>query len=295
MDKKKLYTLLLVGPNGRPWKVRIPVIAVYAFLAVVLLGAVGLTALAKSYARMLLKVSNYNYLRADRETLKTNYRSLETTVRHTDTQLSSLESLASEVAVSYGFGRSGQLHAEPVSLATITQRGENSDTSYNASLYAFNRIEQAASAPSRNSLLSGILNSSGGLPADIPGIWPVQGKVTAGFGERIDPFSGADAFHPGVDIAAPSGTPVRATADGIILEAGRDEAGYGNEVLIDHGYGLATRYGHLRRIFVVEGQQVKQGQIIGSVGMTGRATGPHLHYEVLVHQTPVNPSKFLRG
>lgn len=295
MNKRKLYTILLVGPNGRPWKVRIPGVAVYGFLALILLGAVGLTALAKSYARMLLKVSNYNYLRADRETLKTNYRSLENTVQRTDTQLSSLESLASEVAVSYGFSRTQQFRVEPISLAIMREGSGETDASYNASLYAFNRIEQAAASPARGLLPSGQFSKFDGLPADIPGIWPVEGEVTAGFGERIDPFSGTEAFHPGVDIAAPSGTPVRATADGIVLEAGREEAGYGNEVLIDHGYGIATRYGHLRRIFVVEGQQVKQGQIIGSVGMTGRATGPHLHYEVLVHHTPVNPSKFLRG
>ncbi|MGH9448918.1 MAG: M23 family metallopeptidase [Terriglobia bacterium] len=269
--------------------------AIYGLLALILLGVVGLTALTKSYARMLLKVSNYNYLRADRETLKTNYRALETTVRRTDTQLSSLESLASEVAVSYGFSGARKVRTEPVSLALMAEAGESPDASYNASLYAFNRIEQAAAVPTRNSLLSGLLKNAGALPPDIPGIWPVEGEVTAGFGERVDPFSGMEAFHPGIDIAAPSGTPVRATADGIVLEAGREEAGYGNEVLIDHGYGIATRYGHLHRIFVVDGQQVRQGQIIGSVGMTGRATGPHLHYEVLVHQTPVNPAKFLRG
>jgi len=73
------------------------------------------------------------------------------------------------------------------------------------------------------------------------------------------------------------------------------EAGYGNEVLVDHGDGITTKYGHLRRIDVVAGQEVKKGQIIGAVGMTGKSTGPHLHYEVRVHQTPVNPAKYLRG
>ncbi len=149
--------------------------------------------------------------------------------------------------------------------------------------------------PSRNPSLLGLLSSPAVNPGEIPSIWPVEGEVTAGFGERMDPFSGEGAFHPGMDIAAPSGTPVRAAADGIVLHAGPGEAGYGNEILIDHGSGMATKYGHLRRIFVIEGQEVRKGQIIGSVGMTGRATGPHLHYEVLVHETPVNPAKFLRG
>ncbi|MGH9354216.1 MAG: M23 family metallopeptidase [Terriglobia bacterium] len=293
MEKRKLYTLLLLGPHGRPWKVQIPKYAVYLLLAFMIVGAVGITALANSYARMLLKVSNYNNVRADRENLKANYKILEKVVKHTSTQLNSLESLASEVAVTYGFGRTQQLEASPLTLAAETS--PNADANYNASLYAFNRIEQAAANPSRSPLFPSLLTASDGRLADIPGIWPVEGEITAGFGERVDPFSGEEAFHPGVDIAAPSGTPVHAAADGIVIEAGREDAGYGNEIVIDHGFGIATRYGHLRRIFVVEGQEVRQGQVIGAVGMTGRATGPHLHYEVLVHETPVNPSKYLRG
>ncbi|MDE3179637.1 MAG: M23 family metallopeptidase [Acidobacteriota bacterium] len=290
MERKRIYTLLLVGPNGRPWKVCIPVIAVYGLVVLIILGAVGLTVLAKSYGRMLLKVSNYNSLRSDRESLKTSYQSLQNTVRHTDKQLNSLESLASEVAVSYGFAKTRQSPVLPVAAAMITSDETGSDERYAASLYAFNRVEQGLSGSTIDRLQGGFLSSP-----DIPSIWPVEGEVTDWFGERVDPFSGMESFHPGVDIAAPSGTPVRATADGIVVEAGREEAGYGNEVLIDHGFGISTRYGHLRRIYVVDGQEVKKGQIIGAVGMTGRATGPHLHYEVLVHQTPVNPSKFLRG
>jgi murein DD-endopeptidase MepM/ murein hydrolase activator NlpD len=242
---------------------------------------------------MLLKVSNYNHMRADREALQTNYKILENVVKHTSAQLNSLESLASEVALSYGLGRTQLLEAAPLTLATQSKTG--AEASYNASLYTFNRIEQSVVTPSRNPLFPALVAGPGGETADIPGIWPVQGEVTAGFGERADPFSGEDAFHPGVDIAAPAGTPVRAAADGIVLEAGREDAGYGNEIVIDHGYGIATRYGHLRRIFILEGQEVKQGQIIGTVGMTGRATGPHLHYEVLVHETPVNPARYLKG
>lgn len=130
--------------------------------------------------------------------------------------------------------------------------------------------------------------------SETPSIWPVQGRISAGFGQRMDPFTGEDAFHRGVDIAAPAGTPVRAAADGILFHAGPD-SGYGNEVLIDHGYGITTKYGHLRTVCVVVGEEVSRGQVIGTVGMTGRATGPHLHYEVLVHDTPVNPMAYLGG
>jgi len=108
----------------------------------------------------------------------------------------------------------------------------------------------------------------------------------------MDPFTGEGAFHAGIDIAAPAGTPVVATADGILFHAGPN-AGYGNDILIDHGYGIVTKYSHLSKTFVVVGQDVSRGQVVGTVGMTGRATGPHLHYEVLVHDVPVNPAKYL--
>jgi murein DD-endopeptidase MepM/ murein hydrolase activator NlpD len=129
---------------------------------------------------------------------------------------------------------------------------------------------------------------------NVPSLWPVRGQITAGFGQRMDPFSGEGAFHAGVDISVPFGTKVIAAADGIVLEAG-PEAGYGNEILIDHGDGLSTKYGHLSAIFVVVGQMLKRGQTIGAVGMTGKTTGPHLHYEVHIHDTPVNPTKYLHG
>ncbi|HEV2280109.1 MAG TPA: M23 family metallopeptidase, partial [Acidobacteriaceae bacterium] len=129
--------------------------------------------------------------------------------------------------------------------------------------------------------------------AGAPALWPVTGPITSSFGQREDPFNGEGAFHSGVDISATFGTPVRATADGIVASAG-NESGYGREILLDHGNGIETLYGHLSGFAVTVGQQVTQGQVIGYVGMSGRATGPHLHYEVRIHRTPVNPHRYLR-
>src|SRR5487761_106104 len=291
----KFYTLLVVAPHGRSWKLRIPKYSLHAVLALSLMGVVTLTALANSYARMLLKVSNYNDLRADRQALRTKYTILQSVVNPTNAQLSSLESLASEIATSYGIGSHTRMPPSRMTLAAVLPDAAQMGSRYGASLYTFNMIEQSSSNPGRNSILPGLLSNPLVRSSSIPSIWPVRGEVTDAFGERIDPISGEEAFHPGMDIAAPSGTSVRAAADGIVVQAGRGETGYGNEILIDHGSGLTTRYGHLRKVFVVEGQEVKQGQVIGSIGMTGRTTGPHLHYEVLVHETPVNPAKFLRG
>src|SRR5208283_5407185 len=163
-----------------------------------------------------------------------------------------------------------------------------------ASMYAFSLIRRASLEPDGSTLGRGIFSNPQIPRTIVPSIWPVRGQITAGFGQRMDPFSGEGAFHPGVDISVPFGTRVEAAADGIVLEAG-PESGYGNQILIDHGYGLTTKYGHLSRIFVVVGQVLKRGQVIGAVGMTGKTTGPHLHYEVHVHDTPVNPARYLRG
>lgn len=125
-----------------------------------------------------------------------------------------------------------------------------------------------------------------------PSIWPAKGFITDGFGYRIDPFTGKRAFHEGIDISARRGTPVVAPADGIVSMAGKTK-GYGNFVVINHQNNIETRYGHLRDIFVKKGQIVKRGDVIGTVGNTGRSTGPHLHFEVRVNGKAVNPRDYI--
>jgi murein DD-endopeptidase MepM/ murein hydrolase activator NlpD len=127
-----------------------------------------------------------------------------------------------------------------------------------------------------------------------PAGWPVAGWLTSGFGPRKDPFTGGAENHPGLDISADKGTEVKATADGIVEAAGYN-GDYGNAVLIDHGFGISTRFGHLSRFGVVTGQHVRRGDVIGYVGATGRATSPHLHYEILFNGAPANPLRLLAG
>ncbi len=127
-----------------------------------------------------------------------------------------------------------------------------------------------------------------------PSIWPIHGWLSAGFGMRADPFTAKPDFHPGLDISAAVGTPIRATAAGTV-ELAAVSGDYGNLVVIDHGFGLVTRYGHISRFAVWKGQQVSRGEIIGYVGATGRATGPHLHYEVLANGKLMNPLQLLAG
>lgn len=129
----------------------------------------------------------------------------------------------------------------------------------------------------------------------VPSSKPVDaGTFTSGFGVRSDPFRGGAAMHAGVDLAAPIGTPIYATADGIVGRAGWS-GGYGNLVELEHGRGLATRYGHLSQILVHPGQRVRRGELIAKMGSTGRSTGSHLHYEVRIDGHAVNPVPYLES
>ena len=126
-------------------------------------------------------------------------------------------------------------------------------------------------------------------PVTTPTGWPTDGFISSGYGLR---WNGAE-FHQGIDIAAEMGTPIVATADGVVTIAGWNAGGYGNMVDIDHGSGVSTRYGHASAVVVTAGQRVRRGQIIAYVGSTGHSTGPHLHYEVRLSGQPVNPSSYL--
>lgn len=128
-----------------------------------------------------------------------------------------------------------------------------------------------------------------GVSITTPSIWPARGDVSSPFGLR---WNGSD-FHPGIDIANDMGTPIVATADGVVTTAGWNSGGYGNMVDIDHGNGIMTRYGHAMQVVVSAGQHVRRGQIIAYMGSTGFSTGPHVHYEVRVNGSPVNPVGYL--
>ncbi len=127
-----------------------------------------------------------------------------------------------------------------------------------------------------------------------PSIWPAGGWISSRFGYRISPFTGRRVFHEGVDIAAKYGAPVRAAAKGTVIFSGRKN-GYGKIVIIDHGFGYMTKYAHNSNMYVQAGQQVQKGERIAAVGSSGRSTGPHVHYEVLVNGVPVNPTRFIVG
>lgn len=141
-----------------------------------------------------------------------------------------------------------------------------------------------------------LINNQEAKLASLPAIQPVSNKqlnrIASGFGRRIDPVYGTPKMHKGLDFTAPQGTPIYATGDGTVRVAGHSDGGYGNHVVINHGYGYETLYGHMVRLKVRQGQKVKRGEIIGWVGSTGKSTGPHCHYEVFINGANVNPVYF---
>lgn len=131
------------------------------------------------------------------------------------------------------------------------------------------------------------------LLLSIPSLWPVFGPISSGFGDtRFHPSSGGTKPHKGVDISVPPGTPIIAPADGVVTYVGR-EWDYGLMICLDHGHGFSTAYGHLKELAVRPGDKVRTGQVIGTVGVTGNSTGPHLHYEVRIQGNPVNPFRYI--
>jgi murein DD-endopeptidase MepM/ murein hydrolase activator NlpD len=293
--KRKEYTFFIASnASGAMRRMRIPAYALHVLGVFAVIGGITVIAGMGSYSRMLWKAASYNSLRREQDSLKQQYQQLQTQVKDTNQRLDSLQSLAGEVAMAYGITRFRQT---PFGLTDADDAiSPEATDEFQNSLDEFSYLQKNVTAVA--------LSSSGGmhlLPAAqlsslgiVPELWPVNGEITGHFGERLDPFSGEGAFHSGLDIASHYGDAVHATADGVVVEAD-NHAGYGRLVAIDHGFGVTTCYGHLSAFNVQVGTHVRAGDVIGFEGQSGRSTGPHLHYEVRIYNTPVNPWRYLRN
>ena len=289
--RKRFYILFVArDAEGQLRKIPIPIHYLYVFLAGALIGMFTITGMAGSYTRMLWKVASFNQLRLEEKALQTRYAQLEQVNREKDIQVASLGSLANEVSVIYGLKPNAKLLKAgdgPVKPEEVKYSMDQ--------LYALRStaLTGAATAGLNLGMTHNASLAEWVSAATAPTIWPVIGPITGSFGERVDPFNGEGAFHSGVDISSSYGQAVLAPADGVVTYADFYN-GYGRMLQIDHGNGISTRYGHLSGFAVADGQTVRKGQVIAYVGLSGRSTGPHLHYEVRIHDTPVNPHKFLR-
>jgi murein DD-endopeptidase MepM/ murein hydrolase activator NlpD len=289
--RKRFYILFVArGDDGQLRKISIPVHYLYLFVVGAAIGFLSLTGIASSYTRMLFKVSRYNQLRTEKEQLKDSYSRLEQVAKERDVQVASLGSIASEVSALYG------LKSQPTLVTASAEQIQNAEvTSSLDQLHALrtSALSGAAMVGINMGLTRNATTADWIRANSAPNLWPVEGQVTGSFGERIDPFNGEGAFHSGVDIGSTYGQQVIAPADGVVTFADF-LGGYGKAVMLDHGHGISTRYGHLSGYAVTPGQHLHRGDVIGYVGLSGRSTGPHLHYEVRINDTPVNPYKYLR-
>lgn len=267
--------------DGRIRRIHITYKSLGYLVSLVVLLSVCVLGLGSSYLRMTRQLSNYNQLRTDLDHLRSQYHRLEQVSGQHTQQIASLEALAKEVSVAYGINGP----PAPPSAAILQASGA---PGIKESFKEYNFLKAAT--------YSGIFHhyAYAWQSRAMPSLWPVNGVLSSSFGGRSDPFSGEGTFHTGVDIEASSGTQVHVTADGVVASAGWSGA-YGKLVVVDHGNGIETYYAHLSQFLVVPGEEVERGQVIALSGGTGRVTGPHMHYEVRLRGTPVNPYKYLKS
>jgi len=289
--RKRFYIFFVARDEaGQLRKISIPVQYLYILLAGAAIGALSLTGIARSYTHLLREVAHYHQLLTEHAQLKDNYSRLEQVAKERDIQVASLGSLASEVSALYG------LRSDPAMVAASTEQIQEAQVHSSLDqLYALKHtaLSGAASVGISLGLTKNSTTADWVRANSAPNLWPVEGLITGSFGERIDPFNGEGAFHSGVDISASVGSSVVAPADGVVTFADF-LGGYGRAIMVDHGHGISTRYGHLSSFAVTAGQYIHRGDTIGYVGLSGRSTGPHLHYEVRINDVPVNPHKYLR-
>ena len=276
---------------------RVKLLRFFGFLSAMLVSSVIVIYLYNRFVpRPKDIVANKRY-----EALRENYSILNNKIRTLQEEIASLEKRDNEVYRSI-------FEANPVPDSARVKIIEKKKELEKVSLMSDDQFEKEIAAQLDNLSariayqqksyddISKLIDNQDAKLSSIPAIQPVSNKqlnrIASGFGMRIDPVYGTPKMHKGLDFTAPQGTPIYATGDGIVKMSGFSEGGYGNHVVINHGYGYETLYGHMVRIKVRAGQRVKRGEVIGWVGSTGKSTGPHCHYEVHINGNEVDPVYF---
>ncbi|MCX8160861.1 MAG: M23 family metallopeptidase [Candidatus Saccharicenans sp.] len=245
------------------------------------------------YFSMTMTKARYRELLKETAAQKETIATYENTISQMKETIANFEEYARKINVLAGLQSAENLKGEPGlgggekdDLGLVPQRK-------NVEPGALQAIKQRADAVEKNlNYMMHFFESQTAVLATTPTIWPTVGWVSSSFGPRIDPFTGRNAFHAGLDIATNLNNPVVATADGVVVQVGFDKY-KGNYVSISHGNGFTTEYWHLNKYMVRSGQKLNRGQVIGYVGKTGKALGPHLHYEVHLNGKPINPINYI--
>jgi murein DD-endopeptidase MepM/ murein hydrolase activator NlpD len=287
----EFYTLIVVPhAKARFRKFQVSVRLTRWLLSGVSLAFLVVGGLALHYARIAGEVRQLRDLRTQNEALLTKNREYAAGTQALQGRVQMLQGIVNKLGVMAGLE---QTLPDPQigGVGGVTgpeAKAPSQDVA--ASLESVDRSVADLTEKSRE--LERFYKDQSVLLASTPSIWPVRGYLSATFGNRIDPFTGSPDFHPGIDISAPTGTRIIAPADGVVLSAG-EKGGYGNAIVLDHQYGVVTRYGHLSGFAVKPGQRIKRGDVVGYVGQTGRSTAPHCHYEVWVRDQAQNPIHFI--
>ncbi len=312
--RERFVTLMVIPERTRKvHKLILPFFALKLALILVSFGAVFMLLISIDYIHVLgqlaenkrLKGENFR-LRQDLQLVRNKVDTMEATierVRNYAKKLQILSGQGDKSALDVKPGEdTGEIIREPAAGKSPVKRGSKlmlpleRDLNFkNASLSLPERVDglQNAGLVTEASLsqLQVFFLAQTAVMAATPSLLPINGWISSGFGYRRHPYDGSYRLHAGVDIVADNGTPVRAPASGTILFSG-NRSGYGKVVVIDHGYGIRTLFGHGSKLFVNAGEKVKRGQKIAEVGSTGKSTGPHLHYEIRKNGLPVNPAAF---
>jgi murein DD-endopeptidase MepM/ murein hydrolase activator NlpD len=286
----EFYTFIVVPhAKARFRKIQVPVrLAKWAGSVIGILG-LAVSAMLVHYVYIRFQVHEIARLRAENQTLSLRTKQYEENVGRLQAKVVTLQKVVDKLGVMAG------LEAPPSDAALGGVGGAPSAEADAPALdpgFVTSMERKVTDLATKSATLESVYRDQKVMLASTPSVWPVRGYLSTSFGNRLDPFTGERDFHPGIDISTPLGTKISAPADGVVVTVA-EKGGYGRSIVIDHGYGMLTRYGHLDRYNVRPGQRIKRGEVIGFVGSTGRSTAPHLHYEVWVRDQAQNPIHFI--
>lgn len=286
----EFYTLIVV-PHAKARFRRVQVSVRLLKGAAVAFTVVGLmlTASLIHYTRIAVEVHELRRLRSENRALLTKTLEYEQNAGKLHLKLQYLQSMVTKLGIMAGLEQSLP-DAQVGGVGGVPSAESVAPALESAALQAMDRSLSVLT--DRSVRLEQFYQDQQVLLSSTPSVWPVRGYLSAAFGKRIDPFTGRRDFHSGIDISTPIGTKIESPADGVVVSCGVRGA-YGNAIMIDHGFGIVTRYGHLEAFQVKPGQRVRRGEVIGFVGNTGRSTAPHLHYEVWMRDQAQNPVHYI--
>lgn len=297
MFKKKLTFMLIPNSNGIMKQFRIPVAALYIVASIALVIIVGNFFLSANFFTTKVDQSELEQLRAENKDLKDRYEQLRWNLSEVEDRYQTLVDKEEKIRTLFqlpeidpeerqlGIGGPTSPMQENLTQTEQTAMVTEQEVDRLLRLSRFELEKYGEVETELNNVKSRLEHT--------PSIWPTKGWKSRGFGMKYDPFTGYKQMHRGIDIANHTGTPVIATGDGRVKIVANQANGMGRYIALDHGYGFQTRYGHLSKIMVKQGQKVKRGDVIALMGSTGYSTGPHLHYEVIRNGKFLNPYNFI--